>query len=269
MMKRDKKCLACVDELPVFEGYLVDVWGVLYDGQSKTHIADDLLRKMKMHGRLALVSNTSRSSEELAVLLSDKGISETFIDGIFTSGSLCKERITRHFATNPQHTFILVGTAGECRWLTTMLDRQVSSIEACDFVIAANIIYEKEEEVERLVRKIIERGLIVYSTNPDKFVNIGGRIHKAAGYFCQKVREAGGTVYEYGKPNVDIFNIALAGIGVKKENACMLGDSLETDIFGGNSASLKTILVAGCGGLQYSEDELNEGLHDYILNLQG
>lgn len=56
---------------------------------------------------------------------------------------------------------------------------------------------------------------------------------------------------------------------MKKANSCMLGDSLETDILGGNSASLKTILVAGCGGLQYSEDELNEGLHDYILNLQG
>lgn len=60
-MKKAKKCLACVDELPVFEGYLVDVWGVLYDGQSKTHIADDLIRKMKIHGRITLVSNTSRS----------------------------------------------------------------------------------------------------------------------------------------------------------------------------------------------------------------
>ncbi|WP_439412630.1 TIGR01459 family HAD-type hydrolase [Enterobacter ludwigii] len=269
MMKRNIKCLACVDEVPAFEGYLVDVWGVLYDGQSKTHIADDLLRKMKMHGRIALVSNTSRTSEELAVLLNGKGISETFIDGIFTSGSLCKERITRHFAANPQHTFFLMGTAGECHWLTAMLDRQVSSIETCDFVIAANIIYENDEEIERSVRKITERGLVVYSTNPDKLVNIGGRIHKAAGYFCQKVREAGGTVYEYGKPGEDIFNIALAGIGVEKENACMVGDSMKTDISGGNSASLKTILVAGCGGLQYSEDELNEGLHDYILNLQG
>lgn len=267
-MKRDKKCLAYLDELPVFDGYLVDVWGVLYDGESKTHIADDLLRKMKMHGRIALVSNTSRSSEELAVLLGDKGISGKFIDGIFTSGSLCKERITRHFAVNPQHTFFLVGTAGECHWLTSLLNLQVSSIEICDFVIAANIIYENDEEIERLVREIIERGLIVYSTNPDKFVNIGGRIYKTAGYFCQKVRDAGGTVYEHGKPSADIFNIALAGIGVKKENACMLGDSLEMDISGGNSASLKTILVAGCGGVQYSEDELNEGLHDYILNIQ-
>ncbi len=267
-MKRDKKCLASVDELPVFEGYLVDVWGVLYDGESKTHVADDLLRKMKMHGRIALVSNTSRSSEELAVLLGDKGISETFIDGIFTSGSLCKERITRHFAANPQHVFLLVGTAGECHWLTSLLDRQTSSVDTCDFVIAANIIYENDAEIERIIDRIIERGLIVYSTNPDKFVNIGGHIHKAAGYFCQKVRESGGTVYEYGKPNIDIFNFALSGIGVKKENACMLGDSLETDIFGGNSASLKTILITGCGGLQYSKDELNEGLHDYILNLQ-
>lgn len=136
--------------------------GALYDCQLKTHIADDLIRKMKIHGRIALVSNTSRSSEELALLLDDKGISGTFIDGIFTSGSLCKERITRHFGANPQHTFILVGTAGECHWLTTIFDRQVSSIETCDFVIAANIIYENDEEIERLVIKIIGKELVVY-----------------------------------------------------------------------------------------------------------
>lgn len=260
--------LGSIDEIPPFDGYLVDVWGVIYDGVNKTPIANTLLRKLKAQGKVALVSNTSRSSNELASLLAEKGVEIQLLDGIFTSGSLSHQSIRKRLKDFPHHTFIMVGTSGACGWLDEFSSNKISSIKDCDFVIAANILTESDKEIETLVDQVITKGITVYSTNPDRLVNIGGNIQKAAGFFCQKVRERGGQVIEYGKPNKEIFDIALDGIAVDKVNGCMIGDSLETDIAGGRAASLHTILIDGCGGLQYGEEELSQGLHDFYLKLK-
>lgn len=264
-----KKLLSGPNELPTFEAYLIDVWGVLYDGEYRTRIANDLLQQSQKRGKVALVSNTSRSSQELVGLLDEKGICSAFIDATVTSGSLCKDRIDRHLTENPNHRFKVVGTVGACSWLDSLSAKQSNDIEACDFIIAANIIYDEDQEIDRLLDVSIDRDLIVYSTNPDKIVVIGGRPYKAAGYFCDKVRQAGGHVFEYGKPNTEIFNAALSQLRVRSEHACMIGDSLETDIAGGRAAALKTILVSGCGGLTHSNEDLNGESYDYLMDIRG
>lgn len=263
-----QKQLSSIDEIPPFDGYLVDVWGVIYDGVTKTPLANALLQKLKAQGKVALVSNTSRSSDELLSLLSEKGVEVQLLDGIFTSGSLSHQSIRKRLTDCPHHTFIMVGTPGSCRWLEEFSRNKTTCIKDCDFVIAANILSESDEQIETLVDEVIARKLTVYSTNPDRLVNIGGNIKKAAGFFCQKVRERGGHVIEYGKPNKEIFDIALDGIAINRFNGCMIGDSLETDIAGGHAAFLQTILVNGCGGLQYGEEELSQGLHDFYLKLE-
>ncbi|MBO0639858.1 TIGR01459 family HAD-type hydrolase [Pantoea agglomerans] len=268
LTKSGQKQLSSIDEIPPFDGYLVDVWGVIYDGVTKTPLANVLLQKLKAQGKVALVSNTSRSSDELLSLLAEKGVDVQLLDGIFTSGSLSYQSIRKRLTECPHHTFIMVGTPGACEWLEEFSRNKTSSIKNCDFVIAANILSESDEQIETIVDEVIARELTVYSTNPDQLVNIGGNIKKAAGFFCQKVRERGGQVIEYGKPNKEIFDIALDGIAVNRLNGCMIGDSIQTDIAGGRAAFLQTILVSGCGGLQYGEQELSQGIHDFYLKLE-
>jgi putative hydrolase of the HAD superfamily len=45
------------------------------------------------------------------------------------------------------------------------------------------------------------------------------------------------------KPDPKIFNLALEKMNVKPEEAVMVGNTISTDIFGGNRVGMKTILV--------------------------
>ena len=51
-----------------------------------------------------------------------------------------------------------------------------------------------------------------------------------------------------GKPFAGIFDMALARLGnVAPERVLMVGDSLHTDILGGQAAGIRTALIAGYG----------------------
>ncbi len=47
----------------------------------------------------------------------------------------------------------------------------------------------------------------------------------------------------YNKPAEQIFEIALRKLNVKPEEAIMVGNTISTDIFGGNRIGMKTVLI--------------------------
>jgi FMN phosphatase YigB (HAD superfamily) len=57
------------------------------------------------------------------------------------------------------------------------------------------------------------------------------------------------------KPNERIFTLALQQLHVKPEEAVMIGNTISTDIFGGNRVGLTTILVQRAAQYQPSEWE--------------
>ena len=45
------------------------------------------------------------------------------------------------------------------------------------------------------------------------------------------------------KPNPRIFEVVLERLGVNPEEAVMIGNTVSTDIFGGNRVGMKTVLI--------------------------
>jgi putative hydrolase of the HAD superfamily len=72
------------------------------------------------------------------------------------------------------------------------------------------------------------------------------------------------------KPNERIFQIALEKLDVKPEEAIMIGNTISTDIFGGNRIGMKTVLLQHSQGYQPSEwEKPNHTIHSLkeLLNL--
>jgi ribonucleotide monophosphatase NagD (HAD superfamily) len=70
------------------------------------------------------------------------------------------------------------------------------------------------------------------------------------GHYAHQLAEIDGVApLFYGKPFGAVFARALARFGVTPERVLMVGDTLHTDILGGNTAGTGTVLVSDTGSL--------------------
>ncbi|MDZ6245342.1 HAD hydrolase-like protein, partial [Klebsiella pneumoniae] len=254
-----------IENLPSFNGCFVDIWGVLYDGKQKTAIADFLLDSLSKKGKVVLISNSSRTSAEMYDFLYNNNIDLRGVDGIVTSGDLIKSEIEIQLVNGRK--YYIMGTIGESYWLKKLSQYSVSRINQCDFIITANHIYETDAELAEKISFIKEKAMKIYSTNPDRFVNLSGFIQKTGGYFCEMARKENIEIVEYGKPHKKIFTHALSLHGLLANETCMIGDSLETDIKGAQNSGLFSLLVEGYG-LKHEFKEVSKIAPDFLFNFE-
>lgn len=89
----------------------------------------------------------------------------------------------------------------------------------------------------------------VYVGNPDIVAPREDGFSTEPGSYAHRLADATGVVpVFFGKPFGNIFDLAFDRLGAcDLSRTVMVGDSLHTDILGGNAAGLKTALIAGYG----------------------
>lgn len=89
----------------------------------------------------------------------------------------------------------------------------------------------------------------VYVGNPDIVAPREGGFSTEPGYYAHRLADATGIEPQFfGKPFGNIFDLAFQQLGAfDPARTVMVGDSLHTDILGGQAAGLKTALIAGFG----------------------
>ena len=113
---------------------------------------------------------------------------------------------------------------------------------------------------------IINSKLPVLSCNPD-YTSLESAVDGSIvsiinqGLIVKYLKEKDVEVVEFGKPYINIYEFVLddlvkKGIVVKKENICMVGDTLRTDIKGANNVEIKSILCLETG---ITSSKLKEG----------
>ncbi len=93
----------------------------------------------------------------------------------------------------------------------------------------------------------------VFVGNPDLVAPRETGLSKEPGWFAHRLADAVGIEPVFlGKPFPDIFDLALARLErpPKAERVLMVGDTLHTDILGGNQAGFATALVTAHGSLK-------------------
>lgn len=134
-----------------------------------------------------------------------------------------------------------------------------------DYVVVGesrSLNYEMIERATLLVRK----GAKLIGTNPDITGPTEADIVPATRALISPIEMASGKrAYFLGKPNPLMMRIGLGKLGVANNEACIVGDRMDTDIIAGIESEIDTVLVLS-GVTTREETELFPYRPKYILN---
>ena len=236
-----------------YDGFILDLWGVIHDGVSPYPGAVDLLERLRAAGKPAvLLSNAPRRSAVAQQAMRAMGIPDDLYTGILTSGEatwrMLRDRADPFFAALGRRVYHL----GPLRDLSVMegleLDR-VSRPGEADFVLNTGpndegnptdpTAYDDELRACRAAE------LPMVCANPDLEVVRGGALVICAGLLTQRYEALGGTTRWVGKPDPAIYATVLDMLGLDRARVLAVGDSLRTDMAGAAGVGIDACWVLG------------------------
>ena len=228
-----------------YDGFVVDLWGVVHDGVNALPGATACLRQLRGDGkRVVLLANAPRRADRAAAMLRAMGIDDDLYDRVMTSGEA-----TRAMLISRDDPFF--GALGKRVFhLGPARDRNVlDDVDAnADWVLNTGPDDEKPEALEELLPlldQLMSRGLPMVCANPDLEVIRGGVRVICAGLLAELYTQRGGTVRTIGKPDPAIYGSVLDTLGTTRPRTAAVGDALATDMKGAAAVGIDGIWVLG------------------------
>lgn len=234
-----------------YEGFLIDAWGVLHDGESVYPHALDCLDILRQHDKkVVILSNAARRSEAMVEELRVHNIGPEFYHAVLSSGELTWRAIDGALKIN---TFsgrqgYYLGPTRSWGLLEGLALNWVDDIEEADFILNTGAPRGNPSttiESDSLLARAAAKDLPMICANPDQVAIRGGQMGICAGSLAKRYQEMGASRIEYhGKPYPLIYTEALALLNIPASKVLAIGDAFETDIRGGQNTGLDTCLIA-------------------------
>lgn len=237
---------------PRYDGFIVDLWGVIHDGVAPMPGAIECLRALIAAGkRIVLLSNAPRRAADAEERIARIGVPAGSYHHLVTSG----EEAWQHLRRRDDPFYAALGR--RCLHIGSERDmgiRDGLDLDFLDTAEAAQFILntgpagwdDTIEDYEALLRRALTRDLPMVCANPDLVVMHGSRLALCAGALAQWYEQAGGRVRWHGKPFPSVYDTCLALLGGGDRSRILaVGDSLRTDIAGAAAAGLDSLLIAG------------------------
>jgi len=221
------------------KAYLCDMDGVIYHGNRLLPGASEFVDWLKREGIpfLFLTNSSERSPRELSQKLSRLGIEvpeENFYTSALATAAFVSSQI-------PGGSAYVIGDAGLVKALYDV-GYSMNEINP-DYVIVGETRSYGYERITRAIQLVL-RGARLVGTNPDLTGPSEEGIVPATRALIAPIELASGrSAYFVGKPNPLIMRNALRALGVKREEAVIVGDRMDTDIIAGIESEIETILV--------------------------
>ncbi len=235
-----------------YDGFIVDLWGVLHDGIRPYDGAVRCLAELRGRDkRIVILSNAPRRAAEVARRTAELGIGPQLYDALMSSG----EEAWRCLKDRPDPWYRRLGRAVYCmmaardRGMLAGLElRPVERIDRAEFVLALGVDGPGDglADYEAALAAAVARRLPMVCANPDLEVVRGGVREICAGALARRYEELGGAVRYHGKPYPSVYESCLALLGRPARGRVLaIGDSLSTDVAGATGVGLDSLLVAG------------------------
>jgi NagD protein len=213
-------------------GFIIDMDGVIYHGNKLLPGVTDFLNWLEESGKsyLFLTNSSERTPKELHEKLKRLGI--TVGEEHFYTSALA----TASFLSNqkPNGSAYIIGDAGLIHALYSV---------SPDYVVVGDTHSYNFEKVELAVNLVI-RGAKLIGTNSDISGPVEVGITPSTKALIAPIEIASGKkAYYVGKPNPLMMRSALKRLGVKREDAIVIGDRMDTDIRCGLESEIDTLLV--------------------------
>ncbi|MBV9862874.1 MAG: TIGR01459 family HAD-type hydrolase [Alphaproteobacteria bacterium] len=246
--------------VPRYDGFIVDLWGVIHDGVAPFPGALECLRSLKEAGKqIVLLSNAPRRAEDVIRRIAAIGVPRAAYDDVMSSGEEAWQHLSKlgrgRDGDSEDPFYDALGRA--CLHIGSDRDMEIREGLDLDFVespAAADFILntgpagweDTIEDYDPILRHAVGRDLPMVCANPDLVVMHGGRPALCAGALAQHYETIGGRVRWHGKPHRSVYDSCLDRLEVASTSRILtVGDSLRTDIAGAAAAGLDSLLIAG------------------------
>jgi NagD protein len=220
-------------------GFIIDMDGVIYHGNLLLPGVTEFLAWLESSGKkyLFLTNSPERTPKELHEKLARLGIN-VGEDHFYTSALA-----TASFLANqkPNGSAYIIGDAGLIHAMYSA-GFTVNNVNP-DYVVVGDTHSYNFEKIELAVNLVI-RGAKLIGTNPDVSGPVENGITPSTKALIAPIEIATGkNAYYVGKPNPLMMRIALKRLGVKREDAIVIGDRMDTDVICGLESEIDTLLV--------------------------
>lgn len=247
-----------------YQVLLVDLFGTLWDGKTSFPLSLDCMRKSKKAGiKVILLSNTPRPNLNVSEALVAAGIDEECYDMLLTSGEAARTMIARKCEqVSRRQRLFFIGPEKNASVFAGLDVEQVMDPKDADFVLNTGPpteyrVGEAMPEVDAILTACMAAGLPMVCVNPDLEVKRDGELWVCAGELMKRYTAMKGEVSNYGKPYVEVFETALAGLDVDRSKVLMIGDGALTDMLGAKNFGCHGLWIIGTGihAVDVGEDE--------------
>ncbi len=235
-----------------YDGFILDLWGVIHDGVAPIPGAVECLRALLERGkRIVLLSNAPRRADDVVRRITRIGVPAELYHHVMSSGEEAWQHLYRR--DDPFYA----GLGQRCLHIGSERDMEIREGLALEFVDTAEEAQfilntgpagwdDRIEDYEPPLRAALDRDLPMVCANPDLVVMHGGRLALCAGALAKWYEEAGGRVRWHGKPFRSVYDTCIGLLAIEDRSRILaVGDSLRTDIAGAAGAGLDSLLIAG------------------------
>lgn len=225
------------------ELYLFDMDGTLYLGDRLYPFAVELLKTIREMGGqyLFMTNNSSRSVEDYVKKLSRLGIESTREEFI-TSSQATAYYLHKHYEGKSLYVCGTESLKAELRREDFTVTDDVNETGVVVMGFDTELTFQKLRDVSWLLAA--RPGIPYIATNPDLVCPTEFGSVPDCGSVCIMIRNATGREpVIIGKPSPLMPRLALKKLGVARENTCVVGDRIYTDVRSGLNAGIAGILV--------------------------
>lgn len=202
-----------------------------------------------------LTNDSSRSPEALARWYQDRGLPYVTTDKILSSGMVAMEFFKAKISDGNAVAYL--GTENSAHYIETaglttipVRDIDLSDIDHIEsFAFLDDEGFNWNEDINKTINLLRKKNMTVVVANTDINYPVSKNdISVAVGSLADMVEKiVGKNFIRFGKPDAQMFLLAYEraqkDIQVKRNEILMVGDTLYTDIIGGNKFGLDTALV--------------------------
>ncbi|NSX54947.1 HAD-IIA family hydrolase [Parasulfitobacter algicola] len=256
-----------------FDVFLLDAFGVLNIGDTAIPSVPERVAALQNAGKRIMVVSNAAGFPHADLMAKYTRLGYNFVpDDVITS----RKTVLHSLSNEPQMHWGLMATLSLGRadiehLNVTYLAEDPADYDSVDGFIMLGSAAWTEDRQALLEASLIRRKREVFVGNPDIVAPRENGFSTEPGSYAHRLADATGVEPEFfGKPFLNIFDLAFAQLGdFDPARTIMVGDSLHTDILGGQTAGIKTALIAGFGFFDGSDVHTpieTSGIRpDYIL----
>ena len=223
--------------------YLFDMDGTLYLGNRLYDFTLDLLDTLKKTGRhyLFMTNNSSKSVEDYVIKLGKLGISAARED-FMTSSQATAFYLHKHHEGQKLYVCGTESLKEELRREGFTVTTDIGEVECIVMGFDTELTFQKLHDVSYM---LLTRPELPYiATNPDYVCPTEFGSVPDCGSVCDMIYNATKKrPIVIGKPSPLMPELAMEKLGISKEETCVVGDRIYTDVKSGLNAGITGILV--------------------------